>query len=162
MKREFWQDPTTTLLFYLMLSLAIIPFEILGIVLYVTDPENSIVFIVATFILLFAILDFLLGENRMYVTKIIFFDDKIVLKRFNKELNSIKWSEIIKVEEGSYSLARRYIIFVAEDSEIATYPTKKMYQTIISVCPYENLRTMINNLEMFKWYHRKDSKNNHK
>ena len=90
------------------------------------------------------------------MSKVIYTENEIILKRFKKEILRVKWDDLINVKATLFSKSY-YLSFVTEDKQIDVTLTKKMYQAIMLVCPYESIKTRINNIEQFKWFHRKDN-----
>ena len=67
----------------------------------------------------------------------------------------MKWSDIIDVKGYPYSnKGAYYMSFISKNDQIEFEPTKKMYDTIIELCPSPNLKYEINNIEYFKGFHR--------
>ena len=76
------------------------------------------------------------------------------MKHFGKEYLSIYWEDIVEINAYIYNLSAKYLSLVTKNARIDFHPSKKMYDTIMKVCPYESFKTRINNFEEFKWFHR--------
>lgn len=101
----------------------------------------------------------LFGQKRT-LTKVKFTNDTIFIKRLNKLIFSINWSDISDVNANTsyapYIWNAQYLTFISENKRIDLVLTKKMYKTIMLVCPYLSIKNEINKIEFFKWLHRKD------
>lgn len=99
----------------------------------------------------------LFGQKRT-LTKVKFTNDTIFIKRLNKLLFSIDWSDISEVNANTlyapFIWNAQYLTFIAGNKRINLVLTKKMYKTIMLLCPYSSIKNEINNIEYFKWLHK--------
>ncbi|HJD05862.1 MAG TPA: hypothetical protein IAB72_03180 [Candidatus Onthoplasma faecipullorum] len=83
------------------------------------------------------------------------------MKRLNKLLFSVDWTEITDVNANTpYNRYSKYLTFIAGDKRIDLVLTKKMYNSIMAICPYQIIKNEINRLEQFKWFHKNENKTN--
>lgn len=101
---------------------------------------------------------FLLLFNKRLLSKIIFSKEGIVLERFKKEIKKIFWSEIIDVDSIPVGKGHFYLSFITRQEQISVDLTKKMYKTIIELCPNLNITTKMNQMHEFLWFHKEDYK----
>ncbi len=102
-----------------------------------------------------AILIIMIFSYPRMLAKIILTPDSITLKRFNKILVSIDWDDVIEIDEKFVTIGSKIPFIKSTNSKINLSPTKKLYNAIMDVCPYESFKHIFNELEAFKWYHRK-------
>lgn len=87
------------------------------------------------------------------LSKVSFSDEGIKITRFRKVCNFFRWDEIIKVEEIPRSHVLSWLSFVSENEHIDVELNARMYKTIMSICPNQNVKNMINQIECFKCFH---------
>ena len=155
MKQEFWKHQYEILFFWPFMSVLSFSCLITGIIMTTKDALVYWPIIVfGSFCLIFCACAIFLQKKLL--CKIIFSEEDIVVKRFGKNITTMKWSEVIHVEGHLYgSHGGRYMSFISQNGKIDVVPTQKMYNSIIELCPYTNIKDDIKNIECFKWFHRK-------
>lgn len=153
MKQEFWKHEGELLYFWPFCTLLSTSCLIVGIIM--TIKASFYWPIIAFGVLTLFICIYAVFFEKRTLCKVIFSEEEITVKRFNKIVTTMKWSEIINVE-GIYigNKGGRYMKFVSKNNHIDVVPTQKMYNAIIEICPYQDIKNQINNIECFKWYHR--------
>lgn len=89
------------------------------------------------------------------LAKIVFTPESVTIKRFGKILITIKWEDVIEIDEFRLARADKIAYIESANAKIEIFPTRKAYNAIMDVCPYESFKHIFNELEAFKWYHRK-------
>ena len=152
MKRyEFWLCGVENLIVWPIYFAVSIGIMIIGIPF---NNEASLYYIMVGIILDIIYILIILFHPKV-LAKIIFTTEDITLKRFNKELVNIKWEDIINIDEKCVIIGTILVSFNTTTNKIEISPTKKFYNAIMYVCPYESFKHIINELEAFKCYHRK-------
>lgn len=154
MKREFWKNQLEILFFWpFMIFLSIVCF-ITGIVMTTKASLYWPILVMGAFALIFCVLTVFIQKKLL--CKVVFSEEEIVVKRLGKIVTLMKWAEINRVEGHLYgSSGGRYMTFVSRNEKIDVVPTQKMYNAIIALCPYPSIKSQINNIDCFKWFHRK-------
>lgn len=158
MKKEFWVHEMSILFYWpLMITISSI-LIIVGIIMTIKFTFCWPILISGIFILILCLYAIFIKKEPL--SKVEFSEDSIILKRFNKKIEIINWSDITEVKTISYSPFARnanYLSFVSGNKHIEIVLTKKKYQTIMILCPNQNIKNQINNIDSFKWFH-KDKK----
>ncbi|MBQ3158775.1 MAG: hypothetical protein IJB98_03685 [Clostridia bacterium] len=152
MKKEFWKHQIEILFCWPFFTILSISGIVIGILLTIRETYYWPILFFSLLIFLICIYAIFFQEKTL--SKIIFTEQEIIVKRFSKILISIKWSEISEIKGSYYGRSARYMTFFSYKNKIDVVPTKKMYDAIISICPYDHLKSMINNIEQFKWFHK--------
>ena len=157
MKQEFWINQYGILFLWpLMIILSYGCFTTGIIVTIVIGAYHWPIVLFGGFCLIYSILAVLLYKKTL--CKVVFSEEEIVVKRLGDIIATIKWSEIISVEGYLYgSSGAYYMSFISRKEKIDVLPTKKMYNAIIALCPYPSIKNEINNIDCFKWFHRKNN-----
>lgn len=158
MKNEFYVYEALTLIscpiFFTLSSI----FTIFGIIMTI-KYSYWILLLMGCFLLILCFV-ILFGDKRA-LTKVKFTNDTIFVKRLNKLLFSVDWTEITDVNANTpYNRYSKYLTFVAGDKRIDLVLIKKMYNSIMAICPYQIIKNEINKLEQFKWFHKNENKTN--
>ena len=152
MEYTFWEKGTSLfgILFILsLLFVAIVTFSILTIFY----PSF---WLASLFMgLLFAFCFVMLFLDKKYLTKITLTENGIKGTWLNKNIGFIKWEKIIEVKETVRSRAPSWLTLKTQTQQLDIELTKKLYNKIMEICPIPNLKVMINELEDFKFFHRK-------
>ncbi len=154
MKKGFWTHQLELLFFWSLSTILSLSCLIVGIVMTTIDQSVYwpiiVIGVYSTLICIYAIF-----FDKKTLCKVIFSEEEIILKRLNKIITIMKWSDIIEVKGCLYgNRGNAYISFISNNKQIDFVPTKKMYDTIIELCPSPNLKYEINNIEYFKGFHR--------
>ena len=152
MKKEFWAHQFGVLFIIPLATISSVSFLIFGIVM--TTKELGYWSIIAMGVLLTSLCIYTIFFQKKTLCKVIFSEEEIILKRLNKIITIMKWSDIIDVKGYLYGKGAYYMSFISKNDQIEFEPTKKMYDTIIELCPSPNLKYEINNIEYFKGFHR--------
>ena len=153
MKKEFWLCPMATLFIWPFFGTIYLTVFIVGIILTFINSECWPIILCGIILIPSSVYGIFIKEETL--TKVIFSEDEICLKRFNKLIKAIKWSDVVQISGGYYGRALSYMSFISNNEKINVVPTKKMYETILYTCPYNHLKNMIENIKQFKWFHRK-------
>ena len=98
---------------------------------------------------------FFLDKN--ILSKLTFSEQGIRWTRFNKEVMYIKWIDITNIKQTPDGLATFYLTFVSNDKCInMDIASKKMYKQILDICPNENIKFMIKNIDFLRNYNKKN------
>ena len=154
MKKEFWKDQFGTLFLWTFFTLISIALFAVGIVMSVIEIKTYWPILVSGMILLF-ICVYGIFFRKSTLSKIVFSEKEICIKRFNQISTIIKWSEVVQIKGFYYGRSATYMTFISHNNKIECIPTKKMYDYIISICPYERLVSQIENLEQFQYFLKK-------
>ncbi len=153
MKFEFWKHETEILFICpLMITLSSMCILVGIFLTIIISKIYWFIILLGIFCLILCIGVIFLQKKTL--TKVVFTEKEIILKRLNKELTSISWSQITKVKDTPYSRAISYLTFLTDKNQIDVVLTKKMYETIMLLCPYQDIKNQINNIECFRWFHK--------
>ena len=155
MKKEFWVHEMSILFYWPLMIIISSILIIVGIVMTIKFTFCWPILATGLFILILCLYAIFIQKEPL--SKVEFSEESIILKRFNKELQIIKWSNITEIKTISYSPFARnanYLSFISGNKHIEIVLTKKKYQTIMILCPYENIKNQINNIDSFKWFHK--------
>ncbi len=155
MKVKFWKH-TKEFHFYItiiIVSLIVPIWEIIDII-----KNNSFpVFIIFYSLYLFVTFIYMLFIDKRITSKVVFSMEGIEVKYFKKQIVYIRWEDILEAKETVRNVRFSWLSFVTENNQINIDLTKKIYNIIMLMCPREDIKRNINNIEYFKWYHRKSS-----
>lgn len=154
MKAKFWENTYALYFIFCMLFLSI-TLIIIGIIFTIKYISLWPIILVGL-IILFSCLYAMFFKKKL-LSQIILTNEGLECIMLKKQTLYIKWEEIINVKETPYSFTSSYLTFITYDKSIDIVLTKKIYNTIMEICPNQNLKALINNLESFKWFH-KDKK----
>ncbi len=152
MKVIFWKHQSEILIalpFFLGCSLILI---ILGTILMIIQSLGFLGMLIFGIVMLFFSLIYGFVNPKIF-SKVEYSENGIVCKRFNKILSSITWKDINSIRKIPLSRSMVNIAFVSNNDEIIVELTKKMYDTIMILCPEPYVKTQINEIEEFKWFH---------
>ena len=154
MKKEFWAHQFIVFFVAPLFMILSIICLIFGIVMTaIKGLDFSPLIFIGVFLISLCI--YAIFFDKKTLCKVIFSEEEIILKRLNKIITIMKWSDIIEVKGCLYgNRGNAYISFISNNKQIDFVPTKKMYDTIIELCPSPNLKYEINNIEYFKGFHR--------
>lgn len=147
MKVSFWKNRTELIFMMCLIALGII-FTLIGVIKFTALYQ----FFICGIILLIPCLMFLLF-CRSPLTKLILSEEGLECKWFKQISVTIRWNEIIDVGRKQRSMALSYLSLVTNDKQVDIDLTKKMYDTIMILCPYENIKSKINSIQYFKYLH---------
>lgn len=156
LKITFWKHKLEIYVYFTFFLPVSLGLFLAGLILTIQDAENFWPLLVLGIFILFCIIIIFFDEKRI-VAKVIFSDDGIEWRWFKKTILFIDWTEITDITtrfrgRGNYDLS-----FIANDKRIDVWLTKKIYNTIIIICPEPNVKMQINNLKEFEWCHNKDN-----
>ena len=153
MKTTFWKHQFEALLFWpLMIGIGIV-FIILGIIL---TTKQMATYWPITLIGIIVLLpsSYMLFFHKRTLTKVVFYEEGIELRRFKTTSMFLSWSDIIDVKPIIRSRGLCWLSFVASNKTIELELTQKMYDTIMAICPIPNIKVQINEIECFKYLHK--------
>lgn len=151
MKVTFWKNKNELFFGWLLSEIILTFLIIIFLILIITDKTYG--FVAIGFILLFLINLYILFAQRSLLSKICFSKTCISWIWLKKEIQSINWEEITNIKVKNYGKTR-YLEFVAGDKSIDIDIDRKIYETIMVLCPYESQKSQINNLAAFKYLHK--------
>lgn len=152
MRNEFWKHQTEALLLWPLAIVISTSMIVVGIILMCLIDLGAGGLVFCGTILLILALSILFSNNKI-LTKIEFSESGILLKRLNKKILFVNWDEINEVTTTPFSRPITYL-FVSDKVKIDVELTKKMYDTIMTLCPNIYVKTQINNIERFKCFHK--------
>jgi hypothetical protein len=150
---RFWKH--LPLIIYLVPVVLI--FSISLIIAGIVNYETLGLLIIFGAIILILFIGLMLIDKRI-LSKVIISEKGISWIWLNKKIIYFNWDEISDIKITPYSRTSCYLTFVIGEQQINIDLTKKMYNTIMDVCPIPNIKMLINNIEKFKCFHRKDYK----
>ena len=155
MKISFWRFKGDLISCAIILSVISIILSVTGVV-FIRDYDNTagiILICVNLLIILLFVGTMLLGKK--YLSKITFSNNGFEITRFKKCLISYDWGDITDIKTTPYAKGfGNYLCFVIGDNKLDIQLTKKMYDTIMILCPYAGIKTMINNIGQFYYFHK--------
>ena len=158
MKISFWRfkgDLIRTPICLLIISILL---SVTGVV-FIRDYDKTagIILICGNLFIILLVATIILFVKK-YLSKITFSNNGFEITRFKKSLISYNWSDITNVKTTPYAKGHgSYLCFVIGDNKVDIQLTKKMYDAIMILCPYAGIKTMINNIGQFYYFH-KDKK----
>ena len=124
-------------------------------ILIFTHNFTYIASVIWAVFLIFTILILIFDEKCL--SKLTFSEQGIRWTRFNKEVMYIKWIDITNIKQTPAGLATFYLTFVSNDKCIKMdIASKKMYKQILDICPNENIKFMIKNIDFLRNYNKKN------
>ena len=152
MKTKFWKHQFGILFFWPFMSIIALAIVLAGLILTLKNTAY-LGLLVGGLIPLVIIIGELIFDRRV-LSKVEFSEDGIKCYRLKKQITYIRWSEITDVKDISVARGHRYLRFVAENKKLDVDLTKKMYEAIIALCPYPNLKVLINDIPCFEYLHK--------
>lgn len=150
---RFWKH--LPLIIYLVPVVLI--FSISLIIAGIVNYETLGLLIIFGAIILILFIGLMLIDKRI-LSKVIISEKGISWIWLNKKIIYFNWDEISDIKLTPYSRTSSYLTFVIMEKQINVDLTKKMYNAIMNFCPIPNIKMLINNIEKFKCFHRKDYK----
>ena len=93
--------------------------------------------------------------DKNILSKLTFSEQGIRWSRFNKEIMYMKWKDITDVQQTYMGPTTFYLTFVSNDKQInMDIFSKKMYKEILNICPNENIKLRIKNLDFLRNYNK--------
>lgn len=155
MKVKFLKHKISLLYVVIICSIASIISICVG---FIQFPKLLFICFVGVALLVFLFYDIFI--NRNISSSVIFSEVGIEWKSFKKTVVSIRWDEITEIVDTIRGRGFRWLTFIAKDKRIDVELTQKMYNVIMILCPYQNLKRRIDDMECFKWFHRKKKDKN--
>lgn len=88
-------------------------------------------------------------------SKLTFSEQGIKWTRFNKEIMYMKWENVTDIKQTYMGPTTFYLTFVSGDKSInMDIASKKMYKEILNICPNENIKFKIKNLDFLRNYNK--------
>lgn len=154
MRIKFWKNKYALCIFLPFFTLASAILIITGICLMIFKSPGYGGMIIGGVFPLTIIIFCVIFDSRLS-SKVIYSDEGIEWERFKKKILFLKWEEITEVKTTPISMYSCYLSFVSDKGQIDVELTKKMYDAIMYICPEPNIKMQINELQSYKWYHRK-------
>ncbi len=152
MKVKIWKHTVGffSIVFCIVLILIMI---IISIIKVIKDYHYWAMLVLFVLFLIYFLLYLIFSKNAL--SKVVFSEDGIEWIRFKKQIAFIRWDEISDVKQtlaGKYSYC---LTFIAGSKRIdIDVSSKKIYNSIIQICPEPNIRMMINEINSLKYFHR--------
>ena len=155
MKITFWKHKYELFIGAILLAIISLLFIIIGIVLII---QNHYIWpiLVLGIINLILILYLLFFQKRI-LSKVIFSNEGIEWIWLKKRILFISWNNITDIKSSPRGRGAEDLSLISYDNKIDVSLTKKMYDAIMILCPNQNIKNQINNIDSFKWFH-KDKK----
>ncbi len=155
MKITFWKHKYELFIGAILLAIISLLFIIIGIVLII---QNHYIWpiLVLGIISLILILYLLFFQKRI-LSKVIFSNEGIEWIWLKKRILFISWNNITDIKSSPRGRGAEDLSLISYDNKIDVSLTKKMYDAIMILCPNQNIKNQINNIDSFKWFH-KDKK----
>lgn len=148
MRIEFWKHKFTLMTILIVIGSTFIGTFLLGV--FIKNESAKLPLIIISFMILLLGL-FVLFKNKLnFLSKIVISEESISVKKLKKQTINIDWSEVVEVKATHYGKGGRWLSIVSKDKQIDMDITKKIYVTIMTLCPYQSMKSMLNNVEEFK------------
>lgn len=154
---KFWKHGNTLIFFMFLLLLLCAITITLGIC---TINNNSLLSVFLIFLVLSILYLNIFIFDKKFLSKVIFTNDGIKWIWLKKEIEFIRWEDIVDVTDTIISRGGRYLTFITTNNKIHLDLTQSMYDTIMAICPIPNLKVRINEIEYFKCFHKNDKQQN--
>lgn len=153
MKISFWRFKAGMVagIFFTIISFSLI---IPGIIFI--KETNEMILLMGVILSSLSIYGLFCGKK--FLSKIIFSNDGFEVTWLKKSVIKCDWADITEVKAIPCGRATSYLAFVVGNNQIEMGLNKKMYDTIMLLCPYTGIKTRIDNLPQFKWFHRERKK----
>lgn len=90
-------------------------------------------------------------------SKVSFSHDGIEWTWFKKQIVFISWDDVTEVKETWQGRSKRLSFFNGDKEIQVCFIRKKMYDAIMILCPYQNIKNEINNMRLPVWFKKNDS-----
>lgn len=150
MEIEFWKRRDILYVGLPILGTLMIVFIILGII-FCTNmlwPMS----IVGALVLLFLVCEMFFDQRAL--SKVVFSDEGIEERFLGKKVDFISWLEITEVKATYKGKSGVFLSFFSRDREIFMVNSKKMYATIMILCPINSVKNQLKNIDRFKCFHK--------
>lgn len=153
MKQEFWMYQYEILFFWPFIWVISLACLLTGIVMTLKSPMYWPILVFGAFCLIFCIC--IIFFQKKLLCKVVFSNEGITIKRLGKILTTMQWIEVLHIEGHLYgSNGGRYMSFISQSERIDVVPTKKMYNTIMLMCPNSKIKKELESIECIKCFHR--------
>lgn len=148
MKYSFWKNSEVLFLVYPVITLL----DAIGLVAFIIMAVNHtytlpvLIIFACIFVYLIAFVPFV--KNSPF-QKIIVTETIVECLLFKKKISKITWNEMISIKL-IFHINAPYLIFEDEKKGISMRVSKKLYEAILSVCPRQDLKDMLKNIEWLK------------
>ncbi len=150
-KFVFWKNNSNLFLGIPILLVLFLAFIIAGIVL---TPKNSIFLpMIIMSAICFLFLVYFLFFDKRTLSKIELSEEGIEWKWLGKNILFLGWHEIINIKSTTRGKGAEDLSIISNSEQIDISLTKKIYRTIMQVCPNQLVKKMINDIECFKFFH---------
>jgi hypothetical protein len=95
----------------------------------------------------------LIEKKRIFST-VTFSNEGVEWRLFKKQVLFIKWEEIADVKQTHYGMIHQVALFRGQE-KIEMEVLRKMYNTIMTICPMPDVKIKINELPCLKFFHKK-------
>lgn len=150
MKVTFWKHQIELFLGWLVIIILSVILIITGTIFTVKEASVYWSILFSGIICLIPSIYVLFFQKKV-LSKVTFSNKRIEVIWFKKEITFLYWSDVIEVRATSHGRGHCYLSFISRDQQIDIDPTKKIFKTIMILCPI-NIQVMIKNIERFKNY----------
>lgn len=136
---KFWKDGWFDVIGVLIFSLASLALAVAGLVTYL-ETDTCYMLVVGCVMFIVCTLAFL---TKLF--KVILTDEGIELRYGKKQLAYINWFDITRVDATIVSRTW-YLSFFSDEKHIDVSLSRKLYQTIMDICPSVFVKMALDNL----------------
>ncbi len=154
MKTKFWNHRLELFLGGTIATLLSISIFIVGIILTIINKIYFPLIIIGILMIIIIIYSYFIDKRML--SNVIFSDNGIECRWLKKKVDFVKWEEITDVKAVPHGIAIHNLSFIVGNKHINVGLSKKMYNTIMLICPETNLKLQIKNLKEFKHLHKND------
>lgn len=151
MKVTFWKHKLELLVGGLLASLLSLALLLAGVIQTILEPYFWPMILVGVVCVGVTVIAFV--QEKRLLSKVTYSEEGIECNWCKTQVASIKWADVTDVVATAHERGTEDLSFVAKDTQIDVSLTKKMYDTIIEVCPNEDIKTKLNGIECFKKFH---------
>ncbi len=157
MKIKFWKHTTELWLAWMSLFIASLAVLIAGIILTIVKNIAFASLILLGFISIIYLTINIFFIEKKFTSRVIFSEKGIEVTHFKKSITFIAWNDIVRIKEITRVNAINWLSFVSSNNQIDISLTKKIYNTIMLICPINSIKFAINNINSYKCFHKKDN-----
>lgn len=146
MKKNFWKNSDLIFACSFFSALSIV-FIVIFSILFSYNNQTWPGFLFG--LPLIAIFVFILLSKEV-LSRISLSEEGIKVIRLKKELNYLLWTDIVEIERTTLHGTQVGLCFITHNNKIEIAITKKIYNSIISICPYQHIKNRINEFDCFR------------
>lgn len=151
-KKKFWLRTTAMRLIVPVLALSTLSLFIVSLSILIAFQRNIFVeFWLIDALCFVALIYYLLGKKST-LSMIEIADDGIVCSWLGKTITKFQWSEIKTVQTKANGWSEPYLRLTTDTRQIDIEMTRKIYHTILVLCPNENITANLKAIKRFQRY----------